>query len=74
MWALLQPARITNKVKKAMNRVLGGVLDNGPNIDPFPTSKEVWVTEGIFFNGVGWCDLGSYKFFFIFGIFLLYLF
>ena len=30
----------------------GGVLDNGPNIDPFPTSKEVWATEGIFFNGV----------------------
>ena len=52
MWALLQPARITNKVKRAMNRVLGGVLDNGPNIDPFTTSKEVWVTEGIFFNGV----------------------
>jgi hypothetical protein len=24
----------------------------GPNIDPFPTSKEVWVTEDIFFNGV----------------------
>jgi hypothetical protein len=23
MWALLQPARITNKVKRAMNRVLG---------------------------------------------------
>jgi hypothetical protein len=30
----------------------GRVLDNGPNIDPFHTSKEFWVTEGIFFNGV----------------------
>jgi hypothetical protein len=33
-------------------RCWGGVLNNGPNIDPFPTCKEVWVTEGIFFNGV----------------------
>jgi len=32
--------------------VWGGVLDNGPYIDPFPTSNKVWVTDGIFFNGV----------------------
>jgi hypothetical protein len=30
----------------------GGVLDNGPYIDPFPISNKVWETDGIFFNGV----------------------
>ena len=27
-------------------------LTMGQTLDPFPTSKEVWVTDGIFFNGV----------------------
>jgi len=30
----------------------GGVIDNGTYIDPFSTSNEAWVTNGVFFNGV----------------------
>jgi hypothetical protein len=39
-------------------------FDNGPNIDPFPTSKEVWVTDGIFFNGVVPWEILTIFFFF----------
>ena len=45
-------ATTTNKVKRTMNKVLGGIIDNGPYIDPFPISNEVWITGGIFFNGI----------------------
>jgi hypothetical protein len=36
--------------------------------------KYMYTYKNILCIDVGWCDLGSYKFFFVFGNFLLYLF